>query len=99
MSLSGVDESERVPAASVTPGLFQLLGVDAAIGRTFLFLFNEHGDCLGATLRPGRDTSTGGCSGTCCAESGRCRFPRADGNGLTEDSRRSNRFQARRGLS
>lgn len=35
VALVGADESERVPAASVTIGLFGLLGVDAARGRTF----------------------------------------------------------------
>jgi predicted permease len=34
-SLAGPDESERVLAASITPGLFRLLGVEAALGRTF----------------------------------------------------------------
>lgn len=35
LSLRGFDESERVLGASVTPGLFRLLGVEAALGRTF----------------------------------------------------------------
>jgi predicted permease len=35
VSLAGQDESERVLVASVTPGLFRLLGVEPALGRTF----------------------------------------------------------------
>ncbi len=35
LALRGFDESERVLGASVTPGLFGLLGVEAALGRTF----------------------------------------------------------------
>ena len=35
VALVGADESERVPGASVTPGLFALLGVSPASGRIF----------------------------------------------------------------
>ena len=35
LSLRGFDAAERVLGASVTPGVFRLLGVEAALGRTF----------------------------------------------------------------
>ncbi len=43
LSLTGSGEPERLASAAVTPGLFPLLGVEAALGRTFLAKEDEPG--------------------------------------------------------
>lgn len=47
---SGGDHSESVPAAQVTPGMFETLGIEPAIGRTFREDENKEGSAPVAIL-------------------------------------------------
>jgi putative ABC transport system permease protein len=49
-NLTGGEEPEAVPIAVVSPGLFQLLGIPAAQGRTLLPSDEEPGQALAAVL-------------------------------------------------
>lgn len=52
-NLSGGTEPEAVPVAVVSPGLFQLLGIPAAQGRTLLSSDEEPGQALAVVLSQG----------------------------------------------